>query len=537
MLVRGSGGGNTPSSDAVISENVIEGAFDFGIHVDSRGRGQERTRNVTIAANNVSGCSPNGLLLQECADVRVTNNHFEGSGSLDGVGVAPACDGCVVEGNTATGAAPPSIWTRRDYAVKTDDIIVQLPTSSRRSAVCEKALDGCWPVRSAQPNCRACEAAQQHILYAAGCTEQDIMQFCGPYPPMATMMHELTLYDVLSLVSLLTSLLAITIVVAFAAANGGVARISQNATSMQHEKEELSALEVDLLGPQPQPASDGRVNVKTFGAKGDGVTDDTAAIQRALDAAPVVYFPPGRYEATHVAVNSNNSLVGAGWETIIHQVHGTNPRIQDKSYDGLFTLNKHNAPAPVVNVSFASMQLQVDPPPAGTYNEQDQRSHVILAGNVQRLSLQNVLFSGWRGDALVLGGQMAGHQVPGFQGNVTMDCTVTDCTFDGISNNTRQGISGLSVDGLTVDGCRFLRCTNATMPGAIDLEPELPTALIRNVTITNSYFENVGPAPSRRVALSGKSSLTSSPMSMYAGWCVVVSFSLARLDAQLILAT
>ena len=205
-----------------------------------------------------------------------------------------------------------------------------------------------------------------------------------------------------------------------------------------------------------------------------------------------------------MAVNSNNSLVGAGWETIIHQVHGTNPRIQDKSYDGLFTLNKHNALAPVVNVSFASMQLQVDPPPAGTYDGQDERSHVILAGNVQRLSLHNVLFFGWRGDALVLGGQMAGFQVTGFQGNVTVDCTVTDCTFDGISNNTRQGISGLSVDGLTVNGCRFLRCTSGTMPGAIDLEPELPTAFIRNVTITNSSFENIGPAPSRREALSSK---------------------------------
>jgi hypothetical protein len=185
-------------------------------------------------------------------------------------------------------------------------------------------------------------------------------------------------------------------------------------------------------------------------------------------------------------------------------VHGTNPRIQDKSYDGLFTLNKHNALAPVVNVSFAAMQLQVDPPPAGSYTEQDERSHVILAGNVQRLSLHNVLFSGWRGDALVLGGQMAGAQVPGFQGNVTVDCTVTDCTFDGISNNTRQAISGLSVDGLRVDGCRFSRCTNATMPGAIDLEPELPSAFIRNVTITNSSFESIGPAASRRVALSSK---------------------------------
>ena len=212
-------------------------------------------------------------------------------------------------------------------------------------------------------------------------------------------------------------------------------------------------------------------------------------------------------------------------------MHGTNPRIQDKSYDGLFTLNKHNARAPVVNVSFASMQLQVDPPPAGTYNGQDERSHVILAGNVQRLSLHNVMFFGWRGDALVLGGQMAGFQVPGFQGNVTVDCTVTDCTFDGIANNTRQGISGLSVDGLTVNGCRFLRCTSGTMPGAIDLEPELPTAYIRNVTITNTSFDNIGPAPSRRVALSSKCDSQPDAGAFRSG------FSPVGLAAQLILAT
>jgi hypothetical protein len=43
------------------------------------------------------------------------------------------------------------------------------------------------------------------------------------------------------------------------------------------------------------PASEEWVNVHTLGVKGDGQTDDTAAIQKAIDTHRVLYFPSGLY--------------------------------------------------------------------------------------------------------------------------------------------------------------------------------------------------------------------------------------------------
>ena len=43
------------------------------------------------------------------------------------------------------------------------------------------------------------------------------------------------------------------------------------------------------------PPSEHWVNVHTLGVKGDGQTDDTAAIQQAIDAHRVLYFPIGYY--------------------------------------------------------------------------------------------------------------------------------------------------------------------------------------------------------------------------------------------------
>lgn len=60
----------------------------------------------------------------------------------------------------------------------------------------------------------------------------------------------------------------------------------------------------------PLFSSAGIINVKNFGARGDGKTDDTRAIQAAIEAAPynrlnTIYFPKGLYVLKSYTITSN----------------------------------------------------------------------------------------------------------------------------------------------------------------------------------------------------------------------------------------
>ncbi len=56
----------------------------------------------------------------------------------------------------------------------------------------------------------------------------------------------------------------------------------------------------------------GAVNVKWFGAKGDGVTDDTVAIQRALNSSSMIFIPAGTYKINNeLQINPNSKLYGS----------------------------------------------------------------------------------------------------------------------------------------------------------------------------------------------------------------------------------
>jgi hypothetical protein len=66
------------------------------------------------------------------------------------------------------------------------------------------------------------------------------------------------------------------------------------------------------------------VSVKDFGAVGDGVADDTAAIQAAINAATSIYFPHGTYMTDGGHNIQGKSLIGFNRDVSIIKARGTN---------------------------------------------------------------------------------------------------------------------------------------------------------------------------------------------------------------------
>lgn len=54
--------------------------------------------------------------------------------------------------------------------------------------------------------------------------------------------------------------------------------------------------------------TDGSVNVKKFGAVGDGVTDDTIAIKKAIDFGLPVFFPKGKFMVNETLVLDHRTI-------------------------------------------------------------------------------------------------------------------------------------------------------------------------------------------------------------------------------------
>jgi len=90
--------------------------------------------------------------------------------------------------------------------------------------------------------------------------------------------------------------------------------------ALGHTGEYATTADIQPLSAMPAPRApairdlppmDQWVNVRTLGAVGDGKADDTAALQKAIDANRILYFPTGFYKVTdRLTLRPDSILIG-----------------------------------------------------------------------------------------------------------------------------------------------------------------------------------------------------------------------------------
>lgn len=81
---------------------------------------------------------------------------------------------------------------------------------------------------------------------------------------------------------------------------------------------DYTALGAGAITRTSQDKFSDRISVKDFGAKGDGLTDDTLAIQQALSAYDSVFVPEGTYLiSSTITLNERQTLMGVGQTSVL----------------------------------------------------------------------------------------------------------------------------------------------------------------------------------------------------------------------------
>lgn len=199
-----------------------------------------------------------------------------------------------------------------------------------------------------------------------------------------------------------------------------------------------------LLRLERSPAesrSTGRVvNVREFGAHGDGSSDDRGAIQRAIDSVAVegggtVHLPEGTYCVRRsdagtfaVEIRSNVTLSGNGKKSVIKLADNASHRT------GAHTLYVNKAKNVVLR------NVVVD----GNREKQMESGHCLRSSDVDGLLVQNVVLR----NAASYG---AGFE-SGFNKRIRLDgVTIHDTGADGIDfKNKRSGNSAILLTNITI---------------------------------------------------------------------------------------
>lgn len=262
-------------------------------------------------------------------------------------------------------------------------------------------------------------------------------------------------------------------------------------------------------------------NVKDFGAVGDGITDDTAALQKAVAASTHICFPPGVYSIDGIALRPNTTLEGSTDVTLKHR-SGKTPVIALASHTRVtgFSVQGTNetSAAEPVDCMFASRveDLRIENMVLAHCNrglELEDLSQYVVANsriaNAKQQCVNLVKANQGRVSNNVVDACAHGIQWWGGDGAVSEAIGISDISITGnlVSAVDGGGIWGSLGERITITGNTVQHC------GDVGIDPEAS----RNVTINGnavSDAKNGGIAlfyGSQHVNISGNAITQSQP--------------------------
>ena len=214
-------------------------------------------------------------------------------------------------------------------------------------------------------------------------------------------------------------------------------------------------------------ATDQEINVKDYGAKGDGVGDDTSVIQTALNENNNVYIPDGTY-----MINVDSSLTPKSNQTITMSKNAVLKAIPTTTgYHSVICIDGVN------NISITGGKIVGERNQHKGTEGQWGMGINILSG-ASNIVISHIAISDFWGDGIYLGGS------PGVSG-ITIDNVISD-------NNRRQGLSVTNANNVTISNSIF-KNTKGTAPEAgIDIEPN-GNQIAEDIKIMNTEcYDNNG---------------------------------------------
>jgi hypothetical protein len=215
-------------------------------------------------------------------------------------------------------------------------------------------------------------------------------------------------------------------------------------------------------------AFDGVVNVKWFGAKGDGVTDDTNTIGKAISTSSIVgtsvYIPKGIWLVNSIDVPSGLEIETDGFDTVIRQIPQTTVGVR------------------VINIIGSNVKIGDVSIVGNILTDSSEQNHAVFAsasaqtGSLNNIEIGNIKATDIRGDALYLGARapylISNVKVGNVYGNNILRNVVS---ITGGSNIIINDIEGAKVGYMT-----------------FDIEPESYNTSVNLVLVNHIKGRNIG---------------------------------------------